>query len=200
MANFAIDQYTACTSVKDTDNNVYPAVMIGNKCWMAANLRVTRYADGRAITNVYGYESTSYPNVDENVDIYGRLYDWYDATDASRPTKSSHIRGICPKGWSLPTEQDFAALSSEDLHALRSTSYWVKNNGSNSSGFNMKPAGMYNFVKTRYESLCCSTYFWSVSSASETDAHCCMSSYYCDTFIHLILDKKHGFSVRCVKD
>ena len=36
-------------AVADIDGNIYDAVQIGNKVWMAENLRTTRYADGTAI-------------------------------------------------------------------------------------------------------------------------------------------------------
>ena len=117
---------------------------------MAANLKATHYADGREITNIYQYDCPEYPDVDENVNIYGRLYDWYDAVDASRPVRSAHVQGICPNGWYLPNEEDFEELNTIDLHTLRSTDYWLFNNGNNSSGFNMTPAGMYNYNKLRY--------------------------------------------------
>ena len=123
-----------CDSVTDVDGNQYPTVGIGNLCWMSANMRATHFSDGRDIANVYEYASTMYPNITENLAIYGRLYDWYDAVDANRPVtraavQPTHIQGICPAGWRLPTEEDFAILDSIFLPNLRSTSYWVVNNG-----------------------------------------------------------------------
>ena len=131
--------------------------------------------------------------------IYGLLYDWYDAVDAERPTKSAQVQGICPNGWRLPNEEDFAALSDMDMQALRSTQYWVTNNGNNSTGFDIRPAGMFNTSTARYEDLHSSAYFWSVTATNATEAHCHEASYYCDTFLNLIRNKKNAFSVRCVR-
>lgn len=192
--------YRICDSVTDVDHNTYPSVNINNKCWMAANLRTTHYADGRDITNLYEYSSFLYPSTAENVSIYGRLYDWYDAMDATRPTKAAQVQGICPAGWRMPTQEDFAALDTTDLQNLRSTNFWVVNDGNNSTGFDMRGSGMYNIDDARYEELLCKAYFWTANGTSATEAHCREASYFCNTFLDLIRNKENVFSVRCVKD
>jgi len=192
--------YHICDSVTDVDHNTYPSVNINNKCWMAANLRTTHYADGRDITNLYEYTSFLHPNAAENVSIYGRLYDWYDAMDASRPTKAAQVQGICPAGWRMPTQEDFAALDTTDLLNMRSTNFWVVNDGNNSTGLDMRASGLYNIDDARYEELLCKAYFWTANGTSATEAHCREASYFCNTFLDLIRNKENAFSVRCVKD
>lgn len=182
------------------DGHEYSAVLIGGLCWTAENLRATHYADGTEITNIYRYQSAMSPDMAGNASTYGLLYDWYDAVNAERPTKAAHVQGICPDNWRLPNEEDFAMLSSMNLHSLRSTDYWVSNNGSNTTGLDMRPAGMYNISTSRYEDLHSSAYFWSVDAAGATEAHCHEANYYCDTFLHHIRNKGNAFSVRCVRD
>ena len=182
------------------DGHEYSAVIIGGLCWTAENLRATHYADGTEITNIYRYQSAMSPDMAGNASTYGLLYDWYDAVNAERPTKAAHVQGICPDNWRLPNEEDFAMLSSMNLHSLRSTDYWVSNNGSNTTGLDMRPAGMYNISTSRYEDLHSSAYFWSVDAAGATEAHCHEANYYCDTFLHHIRNKGNAFSVRCVRD
>ena len=189
-----------CSSVTDFDNNTYPTVNIGNICWMAANMRATHYADGREVANIYEYVCNEYPNATENVNIYGRLYDWYDATDASRPTRSVRIQGICPEGWFLPNEEDFELLSNMELQTLRSTDYWLFNPGDNSSGFDLRPAGMYNFANARYENLLGNAYLWSATTDNITEAHCHMADCHCYMLIDLIVIKQNAMSVRCVRE
>ena len=192
--------YRICDSVTDVDHNTYPSVNINNKCWMAANLRTTHYADGRDVTNLYEYTSFLHPNAAENVSIYGRLYDWYDAMDATRPTKAAQVQGICPAGWRMPTQEDFAALDTTDLLNMRSTNFWVVNDGNNSTGLDMRGSGLYNIDDARYEELLCKAYFWTANGTSATEAHCREASYFCNTFLDLIRNKENAFSVRCVKD
>ena len=189
-----------CLPITDFDNNTYPTVDLGNNCWMAANMRTTHYADGRIISNVYEYQSNMYPNTTENVNLYGRLYNWYDAVDAGNQTRATNVQGICPTGWHLPTEADFDALSDIDLTTLRSTNYWVVNNGTNSTNFDMRGSGMYNSDDASYEELLCKAYFWTATSSSATEAQCREANYFCNTFINLIRNKQNAYSVRCVKD
>ena len=189
-----------CDPVTDVDHNTYPTVGIGNICWMAENLRTTHYADGREITHIYEYQNEMYPNVQENVSIYGRLYDWYDAADSARPTRAVRVQGICPDGWYLPNEEDFELLNNVNLTNLRSVNYWLFNPGTNTTGYDLRPAGMYNFATSRYEDLHGYAYLWSVTSISSVEAHCHMADCNCYMLVDLIYNKNNAFSVRCVKD
>lgn len=110
---------TACTynrstnQVTDIDGNIYPTVTIGNKVWMGANLRVTRYRNGDAISLVT--DSTAwrknltggycYYNNDTTQTItYGLLYNWYAINDK---------RNIAPEGWHIATDEEIKALINE---------------------------------------------------------------------------------------
>ena len=200
--------YRICDSVTDVDHNTYPSVNINNKCWMAANLRTTHYADGRAIPNVYEYQSTLYPNVTENVNLAGRLYDWYAAMDVENPTKAASIQGICPNDWRMPTAEDAALLNAVPATELRTTTGWVSPNyNTNSTGFSAYPAGFYNSTLGRFEGMGTETDWWMVNGASvygTTSAGGTTSSiqipYYCDTYLSVTRDPKDAISVRCVKD
>ena len=68
-------------------------------------------------------------------------------------TRATRVQGICPDGWHLPNEEDFELLNAVDLTTLRSTNYWSFNPGTNTNGFDLRPAGMYNFTTSRYENL-----------------------------------------------
>ena len=188
-----------CPMVQDVDGNIYSTVAVGSTCWMNSNLKTTHYADGREITNVYKYYYQAYPNVDENVSIYGLLYDWYDAMDVTRPVRSVRVQGICPDGWYLPNEDDFQELNNIPVEDLRSTSYWLFNQGTNNSGFDLRPGGMYNHTNSRYENLHGNAYLWSAAEINSTEAHCHMADCHCYLIYDLIYNKLNAFSVRCVK-
>lgn len=163
-------------TITDADHNVYRTVSIGNQCWMAENLRTKTDPYGHTIlqgrhadTNIaYRY----CPGDDTaNVRTYGYLYNWRAATGQTwfLPQADTLGRGICPKGWHLPTqaEWDLMALylgSYDDFlcngrerqigKALAATQGWILSDSTctvgnnpatnNASGFSALPAGSYN--------------------------------------------------------
>jgi len=98
-------------TVTDIDGNVYNTVTVGMQTWMRENLTTTKFRDGTDIPNVantnsWRYLSTSawcdYDNSTLNSAIYGKLYNWYAATDPHQ---------ICPLGWHVPTDADWNILA-----------------------------------------------------------------------------------------
>ncbi len=105
-------------AVADIDGNIYDAVQIGNKVWMAENLRTTRYADGTAIpkgnststSTIYRYA----PDANEGyVPSYGYLYNWPAVMHGSSSSSAnpSGVQGICPQGWHVPSDAEWEQLS-----------------------------------------------------------------------------------------
>jgi hypothetical protein len=101
------------THVTDIDGHIYPTVTIGNKAWMAANLRVTRYRNGDAIPLVTDSTTWSksqtggrcyYNNDTTQTNTYGLLYNWHAINDS---------RNIAPEGWHIATDEDIATLTAE---------------------------------------------------------------------------------------
>ena len=93
--------YPVNSFVDSRDNNEYSYVEIGNLYWMAENLRWAGTA-----TEPVGAGYASSDIMGET--LYGRLYTWNDATNGE--TKSglgSGPQGICPEGWSIPTNEDW---------------------------------------------------------------------------------------------
>lgn len=83
-------------TVQDMDGNVYRTVTIGDKVWLAENLRTTTFQDGTKVNTGF------IPDDDESKLLsYGRLYDWHDATNE---------RGICPAGWRVASDDDWKSL------------------------------------------------------------------------------------------
>jgi len=109
------------TTVKDIDGNSYKTVKIGNQIWMAENLKVTHLQNGLSIPHKKGWDYwktqdnysltpyrymenygafCNYDNDEKNVDIYGRLYNWFAAIDLDLP----------PEGWRIPSFNDWNKL------------------------------------------------------------------------------------------
>jgi uncharacterized protein (TIGR02145 family) len=103
-----LNENTCDAEVIDFDDNVYTAVIIGDQVWMVQNLKVTHYRNGDPIPNVTGVNWDAltegaycdYQNGGWNLS-YGRLYNWYAATDE---------RDIAPEGWHVPTDEEWQAL------------------------------------------------------------------------------------------
>ena len=112
-------------TVSDFDGNEYPTVQIGSQCWLQKNLRTTHYDNGDEIPFSTDVSCTQayrhYPGLDSNhVDLYGYLYNWMAVihsdtsavvyTPFSSDTSGRRVQGICPKGWHVPTYDEFQVL------------------------------------------------------------------------------------------
>lgn len=104
-------------TVSDYDGYVYSAIEMAGFCWMQENLRVTHYASGTFIPNASVYHYGSLNDQESNLNTYGRLYTWYSAVNVPEnstvePTADEYgyVRGVCPKGWHIPTEAEMSAL------------------------------------------------------------------------------------------
>lgn len=110
-------------------------VVIGNQTWASVNYN--------------GSGGENYSNGSNNP-LYGKLYTLAEAKAI-----------VLPKGWRLPTTDDFNTLmhtldatatdangyyqpSLQTTLSLMSTSKWTLKNGTNTSGFNAYPAGFFN--------------------------------------------------------
>ena len=156
----AVKSCPGLATVTDVDNNSYNTVLIGTQCWMASNLRVTKYNNGTLIPldnsggstgngstedwteKTYGAR-TVYAHNAANLATYGYLYNWYAATDT---------RKICPTGWQVPSNAEWTTLTTflEGLTVAggkmksTGTTYWTSPNtgAENSSGFSALPGGI----------------------------------------------------------
>ena len=205
-------------TVTDYDGNVYNTVKIGEQCWMRENLRTTHYADGGEITNYYNYV-----NGDSNVAIYGYAYVRQEVMrgTASSYSNPSHVQGICPTGWHVPSSAEWTQLidyvgsvpdyqcggnSSNIAKALASTEGWMEddndctvgNNQSanNASGFAAVPA-IFNY----YDEI---LYAKFVSTSSSGEYFDCFNINYNDSNVKW--ENEYGLnwgqtvSVRCLRD
>ena len=198
-----------CPDAVDGEGNTYPAVRLGCTCWMAQNLKSTKYSsNGNDIDNVMTYVNEDYPNAEANANTYGYLYDWYAAVDTNtnpmadildKDSRGKRVQGVCPNGWYLPNEADLAELNSYDTKDLRSTTLWVENNGNtNSTGFNAVPSGLYNCSTGRFENLTGESYYWSCHPVYDKVTGA-MIDYICEKIMKSNnMEPCNGLSVRCV--
>jgi len=158
----------------------YKTVKIGKQTWMAKNL------------NIEIGNSKCYDNDPANCKKYGRLYDWETAMKA------------CPKGWHLPSNEEFEVLD-EVVGAknLKATSGWKENgNGEDKFGFSALPGGIgYSESDGIFEHIGYNGYWWSATESNANKAYV----WYIDDdneIVHRDYGSKGDLllSVRCVQD
>ncbi|MBP5562619.1 MAG: fibrobacter succinogenes major paralogous domain-containing protein, partial [Bacteroidales bacterium] len=215
-------------TITDWDGNVYNTVAIGQQCWMKENLRTTKYADGQSIASATTGTSTTaryryYPgNNSSNLETYGFVYNWpavmYGSTSSN--TNPSNVRGICPTGWHVPSNQEWTQLrtyvssqmdnrcdgnSQNIAKALASTSNWTSNSisctvgdyapNNNTTGFSALPAGDNTGNVGTYAN------FWSCTQSDNSIAYAVqLGSTSTVVTVNADADKSSGYSVRCVRD
>ncbi|NSW94745.1 MAG: fibrobacter succinogenes major paralogous domain-containing protein [Bacteroidales bacterium] len=101
-------------SVSDIDGNIYKTIQIGNRTWMAENLKTTTYNDGNKIyfcpdggpagyTLWFGLGKGAYCWYDndpsQNKDL-GAFYNWH-AVNTDK---------LCPAGWHVPSYSEWESL------------------------------------------------------------------------------------------
>jgi uncharacterized protein (TIGR02145 family) len=179
------------------------------KTWMKKNLSETKFSNGYQIPEAKTPEEWkkaalekkpvwSYYNNDPTTDAqYGKLYNWYAVSDP---------RGLAPKGWHIPTDEEWNGLITSvggPLVAgkkLKSSSEWnASGSGTNESGMEALPSGIRNsFGKFVNQGIDGS--FW---SSTETSTFSAWFRYFqcCSSNVDRLSSKKdYGMSVRCVKD
>ena len=200
-------------TLTDIDGNIYATIMIGPQIWMAENLRVSRYNSGDSIAgnlsssqwSAATYGAYAYPGNDPaNNEIYGKLYNWFAVNDE---------RGLCPEGWKVPADDDWAELATYlggSLAAggkLKSTRTvpdphprWDTPNtdATNESGFTGLPAGD-RFTNGLYYNFGRIGTFWSSTESNIASAWVRSLSYASGSMTRNGNDKRYGFSLRCLK-
>ncbi len=204
-----------CDVVTDIDGNVYQTVTIGTSCWMAENLRTTRYNDGTEIPNVTdktewvmlttGAYSVQSPEYEE---IYGKLYNWY----------AVNTNKLCPEGWSIPSYHQWITMINTHLKGnlnnaggkMKSTGnktdgtglWYAPNAGAtNESGFTGLPGGSRS-ITGNFENIGLYGHWWSSSANPESGPQYAWGFHitYKDGNAHWGGNKISGFSCRCIKE
>ncbi len=126
--------YEACSAdLEDSrDGQVYKTVCIGDQVWMAENLNYT--GAGVCFNNN--------PSYCENE---GRLYSIFELINRQVSTDSTTVRGLCPQGWHVPSEEEFNELIAycggehNAVIKLRAEDWPIGPTPTNEFGFNLKP-------------------------------------------------------------
>lgn len=191
---------------------VYKVAEIGGQCWLAENLRAVNYRDGTPIPQLtssaeWGEDEegafTCYYNQEQNCQDYGALYSWY-AVD--------NEKGLCPEGWSVPTQEQWAELERAVCQELGYEDCQERFPDKESLGWRgtdegqylrsgdfravlggfRNPAGPFSFLDERG--------FWWTANPSEDFAYARALDKDKEGIRRIESSKSSGFSVRCVND
>ena len=180
------------------DGNSYKTIKVGNKTWMAENLR---YADDFPLgTGKSNKAHVYFPNGSaENVALYGYLYNWYAAEAA------------CPSGWHLPSNSDWkllkTAIGGDNVGSQLACRAELWNDGTlernsmfGKSGFSVLPAG--SFDGKVYGNFGSFAYFWSSTEYEYYSGNAYFRYIYYNYggIVSNYSSKSDAFSVRCIKD
>ncbi len=187
-------------------------VKIGEQEWMTGNLNVSRFRNGDPIPRAKTREAWEkagddsqpawcyYENNPAHEDRYGKLYNWYAVNDP---------RGIAPNDWHVPSDAEWQILidnlggesiAGGKMKASGITHWKVPNIGAtNISGFSVLPGGL-RYSDGEYNDLGDDAYFWSSSDYGSDYAWYRIMGYYFSNIYRNYYDKRHGFSVRCIRN
>jgi len=218
---------TACTqdcagnwggdAVEDIEENCYNTVQINEQVWMKENLKVTHYQNGDEIptalnkddwvnltSGAYAVYGDDYLNT-EIIDMWGNLYNWYVVNDE---------RGICPIGYHVPSKVEWSTLvtflggSSSAGGKMKKPSQndWnyysdeISEQATNESNFSATATGYRHYNNGYYQSLGGQAYFWTSTNENDNNAWRLNLSYNSSNATLETLNKRYGFSIRCLKD
>jgi uncharacterized protein (TIGR02145 family) len=181
------NQVQLLTQMSDIDGNIYNTVAIGTQIWMAENLATTKFNDDSDIpteTDNAAWAALTTPaycwynnNETANKALYGAMYNWYAVGTTD----------LCPTGWHVPTDADFAALEitlgmtqaqtiaynwrgTDQGTQLKNTAGWTTGNGTNTSGFSALPGGVRYYGDGSFFELGNLSYWWSSTEVSGSNA------------------------------
>ena len=207
------------TLIDERDQKTYKTVVIGEQTWMAENLNYTDTIAYPSIKKRFIYRTDTFSSK------YGCLYPWAIVMDSAGTFSSNArgcgylktckptypVRGICPKGWHLPTFMEFktliTAVGGDSIAGkmLKSSLGWRRNgeigDGTDAFGFSALPTGYYNYSELSLQAEDIYASFWS-STEDGPGLSNRMNLSFSDRayLINFAKDKRDYLSVRCIKD
>ena len=131
----------AGSGVTDIDGNFYETVIIGNREWMAEDLRVTRFNDGTSVTQVTQWDYSFENEIPKYYSVEGSFF--------YNQLVTTNAKQICPSGYRLPTYEDINPQTlpsysiNDDAYSLNYTG-WLSQDGL----FDLNNVGHYWFVNS----------------------------------------------------
>lgn len=174
--------------VSDYHGNKYRTIKIGDQIWMAKNLNVTHYSNGKEIVSFCYDNDTAYCSK------YGRLYTW-GSLNIENATDS--MPGICPTNWHVPSDAEWDVML-DTIGGFRNGGNILRRG--KYSDFNLRWGGNYQSELKIFSFIDKKVYFWSSSTFSSSASWMRMTGSNMKNVNRSTAPKEYAFSIRCVKD
>jgi uncharacterized protein (TIGR02145 family) len=194
----------------------YKTVKIGTQTWMAENLKYN--APGSKC-----YNDDYNTSKDGACNKYGRLYNWATAmalpascneSECASQIQPKH-RGICPKGWHIPSNAEWDQLfryvdgneGTESPYDSETAGKYLKakegwngsGNGEDTYGFSALPGG-FGYSGGNFDFVGNFGLWWSSFESNSSNAYGRLMRYYDEDAYGGNGGKSHLYSVRCTQD
>ena len=204
------------------EGQVYNTIQILGQCWLKENLNVgSMINSNQNMQNNGVLEKYCYNDEEDSCTKYGGLYKW---DEMMQYTTTQGVRGICPPGWHLPTDEEWKVLEGSvdsqygignpewDLEYFRGIdaglnlkfiSGWQRGgNGTDLVGFSGLPGGIRQ-NDSLFSGIGHYGFWWASTDYNNDEAwhrrlrfnNPGVSRYYSDLY-----HKGYSFSVRCLRD
>jgi uncharacterized protein (TIGR02145 family) len=208
------------TPVITYEGKVYNTIQIFSQCWLKDNLNVgSRIQSSTEQTDNGIIEKYCYGNMESFCTTYGGLY---QGNEMMQYNNQQGVRGICPPGWHVPTDEDWKVLEGavDSKYRIGDTEWdrvWgsrgfdvAKNlktaigwnddgNGADLFGFSGLPASCRqdggSFAIIGYYGL-----WWTSTEINIDSTWNRHFTYNSPHAYRTMWDKEWGFSVRCLRD
>ncbi|MDD4412778.1 MAG: FISUMP domain-containing protein [Patescibacteria group bacterium] len=221
---------------------IYNTVNINGQCWFKRNLRInttqcsglTKNTHYRCVSNTSNAEDCTSVPTSGTASTLGYLYTWAsamnlpiscDTANCSSYISTNH-QGLCPSGWHVPTDDEWATLINyaEDQAVPTTgstcatggncsnagkvlketgTTYWTTAGGSPTDALGFSMRGNSYYVAGNWDGRGLRSWLWSASQGSNPITGA-MSRYAVNTSVVITRDansdKAYLFGVRCVKN
>ncbi len=200
------------STITDADGNSYNTITIGTQVWMAANLKTTRYSDGKQIPCVKGGNAWAnlstpaycWPNNDSVTykNVIGAYYNWQTVNTAK----------LCPTGWHVPSKDEWTTLETflggyASGGKLKAVDHWLTPNAgaTNETGFTAYANGVINDAGSFFGPYVERSVLWTstqyvYNTESYNAWHFQLNWNNTNFDIGNNYNKKAGMGIRCLKD
>jgi uncharacterized protein (TIGR02145 family) len=196
--------FTSCPGIPTViyGGLTYNTAAIGNQCWLKENLNIGTMINGNQNEFDNGIiEKYCYNNDTANCATFGAYYQW---NEAMQYRSTEGIKGICPTGWHIPTNNEFTTLMSavnnngNDLKDLGQGSDLGA--GTNASGFSAILSGFRQTDGTFYPIGYYSNFWGSTRTDTLKSFGISLTNYDNSVYLGGNASVGYGLSIRCIND